>query len=60
MKKYTIGSYVKIVKCKDYPFLIGVIAKLIESDNLEKYKVDFENGFVGYFRPTELECIDKN
>lgn len=57
MYKYQIGEYVKIVKCRDYPFLIGVTAKLIKSDNPEKYKVDFENGFVGYFRYTEIEPV---
>lgn len=57
MYEYQIGDIVKIVKCKTCPWLVGKIARIIKSDNPEKYKVDFENGFVGYFRYTDIEPV---
>lgn len=57
MYEYQIGDIVKIVKCKTCPWLVGKTARLIKSDDPEKYKVEFDNVWVGYFTYTQLEPV---
>ena len=59
MIKYKSGDIVKIVRCKTCPWIVGQIAKIIKSDDPTKYKVEFNQNFVGYFTFTELELFNK-
>lgn len=52
------GDIVKIVRDKNYPWLIGRIAKVIKSDTFGKIKVSFDSNWQGYFTYTQLLKIE--
>lgn len=54
--KYPPGQKLKIVRCKDFPGLIGKIGTVMyHQDERTKIKLSFDQNWQGYFRPTEIE-----
>ena len=58
---YSPGTKLKIVRCKNYPGLIGRIVTVdTYQDCPDKIKVSFDEQWQGYFTPTQLCEIDDN
>lgn len=57
--KYEYGKKLKVVKCKDFPVLVGRIGTVMfYQDDPTKIKISFDDNWCGYFRPTQLEEIN--
>ena len=50
-----VGDKVMIVRCDDYPTLVGRIATVMEQDESPKIRVSFSNQWQGYFRGVDIE-----
>lgn len=57
---YEVGTKLKVVRCKDFPCLIGKIGIVIFlQDDPTKIKISFDQNWQGYFRPTQVEKISE-
>lgn len=55
---YHGGQKLKIVRCRDFPALIGkIVTVMYHQDDPTKIKVSFDQHWCGYFTPTQLEEI---
>jgi hypothetical protein len=50
-----VGDKVMIVRCDDYPTLVGRIATVMEQDESPKIRVSFSDQWQGYFRGVDIE-----
>jgi len=50
-----VGDKVMIIRCDDYPTLVGKIATVMEQDESPKIRVSFSNQWQGYFRGVDIE-----
>ena len=50
-----VGDKVMIVRCDDYPSLVGRIATVMEQDEFPKIRVSFSDQWQGYFRSVDIE-----
>ena len=50
-----VGDKVMIVRCDEYPNLVGKIATVIEPDESPKVRVSFSDQWQGYFRGVDIE-----
>ena len=58
--KYIPGTKLKIIRCKDFPGLIGKIGIIsFHQDESTKIKISFDQNWQGYFRPTQVEKISE-
>jgi hypothetical protein len=50
-----VGDKVVIVRCDEYPTLVGKIATIMEQDASPKIRVSFSDQWQGYFRGVDIE-----
>ena len=50
-----VGDKVIIMRCDDYPSLVGRIATVMEQDAFPKIRVSFSDQWQGYFRGIDIE-----
>lgn len=50
-----VGDKVMIVRCDEYPSLVGKIATVMEQDESPKIRVSFSDQWQGYFRGVDIE-----
>lgn len=50
-----VGDKVMIVRCDEYPTLVGRIATIMEQDESPKIRVSFSDQWQGYFRGVDVE-----
>jgi hypothetical protein len=50
-----VGDKVMIVRCDEYPTLVGKIATIMEQDASPKIRVSFSDQWQGYFRGVDIE-----
>ena len=50
-----VGDKVMIVRCDEYPTLVGRIATIMQQDGSPKIRVSFSDQWQGYFRGVDIE-----
>jgi hypothetical protein len=50
-----VGDKITIVRCDEYPSLVGRIATVMEQDEFPKIRVSFSDQWQGYFRGVDIE-----
>jgi hypothetical protein len=50
-----VGDKITIVRCDEYPSLVGRIATVMEQDESPKIRVSFSDQWQGYFRGVDIE-----
>ena len=50
-----VGDKVMIIRCDDYPSLVGRIATVMTQDESPKIRVSFSDQWQGYFRGVDIE-----
>jgi len=56
---YQPGTKLKIVRCKNYQWLIGkIVTVCAHQDCYNKIKVSFDDNWQGYFTPTQVQEIN--
>lgn len=56
-KEIKVGDQVKILEAGDWTSLVGKICRVVRSDNPEKVKVEYDETWQGYHKPSNLEKI---
>jgi hypothetical protein len=50
-----VGDKITIMRCDEYPSLVGRIATVMEQDESPKIRVSFSDQWQGYFRGVDIE-----